>query len=57
VVMVGPPDLENRRAIEDYGRVRVLGEVPPLDPLAPEPLTRWAETSLDPAGHLLEFLG
>jgi dethiobiotin synthase len=56
VVMVGPPDADNRRAIEDYGRVRVLGELPWLDPLAPEPLGHWAERSLDPAGHLMEFL-
>jgi dethiobiotin synthase len=56
VVMVGPPDADNRQAIEDYGRVRVLGEMPWLDPLAPESLRRWAERSLDPAGHLMEFL-
>src|SRR5262245_19527717 len=31
VVMVGPPDADNRRAIEQYGGVRVLGEMPLFD--------------------------
>lgn len=56
VVMVGPPDRENRLAIERHGRVSVVGELPTLDPLAPEALGRWAETFLDADGRLLEFL-
>ena len=62
VVMVGPPDnlarlaRENRLAIEHYGRVAVLGEMPMLNPLTPERLRGWAETSLDAGGRLAEFL-
>jgi dethiobiotin synthase len=56
VVMVGLPDYENRRAIEDYGHVRVLGELPPLDPLSFGTLGAWAKTHLDQDGVLAEFL-
>jgi hypothetical protein len=59
VVMVGPTDdlaRENRRAIEQYGRVAVVGEMPTLNPLTPERLRQWAETSLDPDGKLTELL-
>ena len=59
VVMVGPAgDLvrENRLAIEHYGRVAVLGEMPMLNPLTPERLRGWAETSLDGEGRLTDFL-
>ena len=57
VVMVGPPDdlaRENRLAIEQYGRVAVVGEMPMLNPLTPERLRGWAETALDPDGRLME---
>lgn len=53
VVMVGPPDAENRLAIESYGRTRVLGELPFLSPLAPETLAAWATASLDPHDSLM----
>jgi dethiobiotin synthetase len=59
VVMVGPPDdisRENRLAIEHYGGVSVLGEMPMLNPLTPERLREWAETSLDADGRLADFL-
>jgi len=56
VVMVGRRNLENRRAIETYGRVRVLGELPRLDPLTPRALARWAASDLDAAGRLQEWL-
>jgi dethiobiotin synthetase len=59
VVMVGGPDdlaRENRLAIEHYGRVAVLGEMPMLNPLTPERLRGWAETSLDAEGKLTELL-
>ena len=59
VVMVGPPDeisRENRLAIEHYGRVAVLGEMPTLNPLTPERLRGWAEVSLDAEGRLADFL-
>jgi dethiobiotin synthase len=56
VVMVGDPDAENRAAIETYGNIAVLGEMPRFDPLTPESLGGWAATSLDPDGLLAEFL-
>jgi dethiobiotin synthase len=56
VVMNGAPDPENREAIESFGDVRVLGQLPPLSPLDAKSLRRWAEASLDPEGFLLEFL-
>jgi malonyl-CoA O-methyltransferase len=36
VVMNGPPDAGNRRAIEQFGRVRVLAELPRTEPLDPQ---------------------
>ena len=52
VIMVGPPNPDNRRAIEQYGDVRVLGEMPMFDALAPDVLAAWAESELD-REHLL----
>lgn len=57
VIMIGPPDRENRQAIETYGNVIVLGEMPIFDPLTAEVLRAWAEVELDPKGHLLEWWG
>jgi hypothetical protein len=54
--MVGAPDVENRRAIEQGGRVTVVGELPMLDPLSPAALGRWAEQSLDREGRLGQLL-
>jgi dethiobiotin synthetase len=56
VVMVGAPDAENRRAIECYGRVAVVGELPMLEPLTPGALEHWATESFDRGGHLTEFM-
>jgi dethiobiotin synthase len=56
VVMVGPPDCENRIAIERFGDVSVVGELPMLDPLAPRELGRWADASLDPGARLMAYL-
>jgi dethiobiotin synthase len=52
VVMVGAPHPENRAAIEHYGKVAVLGELPPLDPLTADSLASWARLELDPNGLL-----
>lgn len=38
VAMLGAPDAANRAAIEHHGRVRVLAELPRLEPLTPERL-------------------
>jgi dethiobiotin synthase len=40
VVMVGPPDKENRAAIEHYGKVKVVGVVPQLAKLDRAALVR-----------------
>ena len=42
VVMVGEPNPPNREAIERYGEVEVLGEVPVLRPLGPGPVEQLA---------------
>ena len=52
VVMVGPPDRENRQAIERYGRVAVVGELPPLEPLDSRSIGEWAARHLDADGVL-----
>lgn len=38
VVLVGPPNTDNRLAIETYGHVTVLGTLPWLEPLTPPAL-------------------
>jgi dethiobiotin synthase len=55
VVMIGEPNAENRAAIEHYGIVPVVGEIPVLAPLDPGLLGTWSVTHLDPQA-LLEFL-
>jgi dethiobiotin synthase len=52
IVMVGPPNTENRVAIEKYGAVEVVGEMPLFDPLTPETLEQWVDAELDPSGVL-----
>jgi dethiobiotin synthetase len=56
VVMVGARNRENRRAIETYGRVRILGELPRLDPITPRAVARWASAELDAEARLLEWM-
>jgi dethiobiotin synthase len=53
VVMVGDPSPDNRAAIERFGRVPVLGEMPRLEVLSPGTLREWALGALDPEGRLL----
>jgi dethiobiotin synthetase len=48
VVMVGEKNPDNREAIERYGRVTVLGEMPRFNPLTPAHVKQWAEAELDP---------
>lgn len=55
VVMVGEPNDENRLAIERYGAVEVLGQMPRFDPLTPESIERWAAEEFDRSGVL--FVG
>jgi dethiobiotin synthetase len=56
VVMVGEPNADNREAIERYGSIPVLGEMPCFSPLSPIQLKSWASTELDRNGSLLELL-
>jgi dethiobiotin synthetase len=56
VVMVGDLNAENRVAIERFGEVPVLGEMPRFVSLTPEGIGRWARADLDPSGSLIKFL-
>lgn len=56
VVMVGDLNKDNRAAIEQFGRVPVLGELPRFPGLTPENLGRWAQAELDPDSRLQEYL-
>lgn len=56
VVMVGPREPDTCAAIEHYGRVAVLAEMPRFDPLSSEQLAAWSVCHLDPESRLLEFL-
>jgi dethiobiotin synthase len=56
VIMVGAKNQDNRLAIEHYGRVVVLGEMPLFHQLTPEKLAQWATNELDPDERLLEWL-
>jgi len=57
VVMAGEGDRENRLAVERYGNVAVLGDLPRLQGPTGTELAAWAEASLDPQGRLVEWLG
>lgn len=56
VVMVGDPNCDNRAAIEEYGKVIVLGEMPPIGPLTAGGLASWATLHFDQQNRLAEFL-
>jgi dethiobiotin synthetase len=56
VLMVGDPHPENRAAIERYGDVVVLGELPFFDPLSAAMLERWAMSELDSDGRVAQVL-
>ena len=56
VVMVGMPDADNRSAIEQYGGVSVLGEMPMYEALTPDVLSVWASTQFDRRDVLAEML-
>ena len=56
VMMIGEPNADNRAAIEQYGHVPVVAEMPFLTPLDTGLLAAWSVTHLDPQGRLREFL-
>src|ERR1041384_121713 len=47
VVLVGPENSDNHHAIEQYGEVRVLGDMPMFEALTPDALSAWTQASLD----------
>jgi len=52
VIMNGPPNDDNREAIERYGQVHVLGQVPSFDHVGRDTVARMASL-IDPDGRLL----
>lgn len=56
VVMIGDPNTDNAKAIEHYGRVPVIAQMPHFDPLTPELLGAWAASRFDPHGSLEKLL-
>ena len=54
-VMVGPENPENRKAIERWGQVEVVAEVPWLDPLDATTVAR-AARDFDPEGRLRPWI-
>jgi dethiobiotin synthase len=56
IVMIGDKNPENRAAIERFGRVDVLGEMPRVEKLTAQTLGEWARADLDREGRLAEFL-
>jgi dethiobiotin synthase len=56
VIMVGVPNPDNRDAIERYGCVEVLGEMPRFESLNAGALAAWAASSLDRTGRLANLL-
>jgi malonyl-CoA O-methyltransferase len=55
VVMNGPPNDDNRTAIEVYGTTHVLGQVPVVERVDAETIGRLAQ-AIDPDGRLLEHM-
>lgn len=55
VVLDGPPNPENRRAIREFGQVEILGQLPPFEPLDRTAVTTWART-FDTGGRLRRWL-
>jgi dethiobiotin synthase len=47
VVMIGPENSDNERAVERYGAVPVVGRIPPLDPICRSSLLQVFESGFD----------
>lgn len=56
VVMVGEPNPENRAALEEFGSVPVLAEMPRFGVLTSAALAQWAREHFDREGRLAQFL-
>jgi malonyl-CoA O-methyltransferase len=55
VVMVGARNKANRDAIEKFGSVPVIDEMPQLTPLTQETFGRWATSEFDTRGQLERY--
>ena len=44
VIMVGEPNLDNRQAIEHYGKIRVIAEIPLLKPLDQQSIAKLVDS-------------
>ena len=55
VVMVGDKNEANRKAIEQFGSVSVIAEMPRFAALTPETLGRWATSEFDTQGQLARY--
>jgi dethiobiotin synthase len=55
VVIVGEPNPENRAAIEEFGNLPVLAEMPRFAVLASDALGQWSREHFDREGRLAEF--
>jgi dethiobiotin synthetase len=53
VVMTGGKNRDNREAIEKFGSVHVLGEMPHFSPIDPPTVQGWAHDELDPLNRLM----
>jgi dethiobiotin synthase len=56
VIMVGAANADNRDAIERYGRIEVIGEMPRFASLNAGELAAWAALNLDRNGRLADLL-
>ena len=55
IIMIGERNESNRAAIEHYGGIRVVGEMPLFPVLDEATLGRWSMAELDPQNRLLEY--
>ena len=56
VVMIGEKNRDNRHAIERYGKVDVIGEMPRFQTLSADVIRHWASSEFDPASQLSKHL-
>ena len=57
VVMVGEKNPDNRLAIEHYGKVAVVAEMPHFSSLTPHTLSQWSQNNFDSENILRPYLG
>lgn len=56
VAMIGEKNPENRTAIEQYGKVPVIVEMPHFSMLTPTALAQWAQANFDPNSILEPYI-